>query len=477
MGERWLAVTKDWRDERIAYLEALAERQARQIETLLARVSELEEQLRRSSSNSSKPPSSDGPKKKKNRPLHVPSGKRPGGQPGHPKHERPLAPPDKVTERVIVRPSRCGACDAALSGTDREPHRHQVWEIPPVEPTITEYELHTLACARCGACTMAPLPEGVPTRWFGPRVEAITALATGVYRVSKRTVVELLGDLFGLPMSVGAVIDSQHAMSEALEAPFAQAHAYAKRQPVKHADETGWWQRHRRAWLWTVVTPLVTVFLVRPARSAEVAKELLGKVGGLLVADRFKAYLPWPARQYQFCWAHLKRDFVAMTERDAASRALGEALLDEVHTMFVWWHRVRAGTMSRFWFEVAMAALRVRVEALLKKGMTLTNAKSAGVCRALCARAAALWTFVGQENVEPTNNHAERAVRHPVLWRKGSFGTQSDKGSRFVERILTVLMSCRQQKRNTLAFLVSARQAWLAGTAPPSLVPRRALTR
>ena len=465
-------MAKDWRDERIAELEALVERQARQIEALLARVSKLEEQLRRSSKNSSTPPSSDGPKK--TRRPHVPTGKRPGGQPGHPKHERPLAPPEKITERVIVKPSQCGACEARLSGTDREPHRHQVWEIPPVEPTITEYELHTLACGRCGACTAASLPDGVPTRWFGPRVEAITALATGVYRVSKRTVVELLGDLFGLPLSVGAVIDSQHAMSAALQAPFEEAHAYVKKQPVKHADETGWWQRHRRAWLWTVVTPLVSVFLVRSSRSADVAKELLGTVRGVLVADRFKGYLFWPSRHYQFCWAHLKRDFVAMTERDAASRAIGQALLDEVQQMFVWWHRVRTGVMSRFFFQVAMAALRTRVEARLLEGTTLTHAKSSGMCRALCARANALWTFVGQEEVEPTNNSAERAVRHAVLWRKGSFGTQSERGSRFVERILTVLLSCRQQKRNTLEFLVAARCASLSGTVPPSLVPSRA---
>jgi transposase len=296
----------DWRDVRIAELErqnaelrALAERQAHQIEALLARVADLEERLRRSSKNSSKPPSSDGPKKAKR--THVPTGRKPGGQPGHPKHERPLAPPDKVNERVVVKPPSCARCERALSGSDAAPRLHHVWELPPVVPHVTEYRLHALACRGCGHVTRAALPEGVPRRWFGPRVEAITALATGVYRVSKRTTVELLRDLFGLPMSVGAVIGSQHVMSRALEAPFDEAHAYAKRQPVKHADETGWWQKNGRAWLWTVVTPLVTVFLVRAQRSSEVARALLGKVTGVLVADRYKAYLYWPADAYQFC--------------------------------------------------------------------------------------------------------------------------------------------------------------------------------
>jgi transposase len=347
-----------------------------------------------------------------------------------------------------------------------------VWELPPIEPHVTEYRLHAIGCRGCGHVTRAALPEGVPRRWFGPRVEAITALATGVYRVSKRTTVELLRDLFGLPMSVGAVIDSQHGMSRALEAPFEEAQAYAKRQPVKHADETGWWQKNGRAWLWTVVTPLVTVFLVRAHRSTEVARELLGKVTGVLVADRYKGYLYWPADAYQFCWAHPIRDFVAMSERGGDSQRIGEALLDETQTMFALWHRVCEGRLTRFFFQIHMGPVRRRVEALLAKGAALTHPKSAGLCRSLLERAPALWTFVAIEGVEPTNNSGERSVRHGVLWRKVSFGTQSERGSRFVERLLTTLMTCRQQGRNVLDFLVAARTAVLNGTTAPSLVPR-----
>ena len=467
----------DWRDAKIAELErqnaelrALAERQARQIEALLARVAGLEERLRRSSKNSSKPPSSDGPKKAKR--AHRPTGKKPGGQPGHPKHERPPAPPEKVNERVVVKPPSCERCERALSGCDPAPRLHHVWEIPPVEPHVTEYRLHALACRGCGHVTRAALPAGVPTRSFGPRVEALTALATGVYRVSKRTTVELLRDLFGLPMSVGAVIDSQHAMGRALAGPFDEAHAYAKGQPVKHADETGWWQKNGRAWLWTVVTPLVTVFLVRSKRSADVARELLGATAGVLVADRYKGYLHWPASAYQFCWAHLVRDFVAVAERRGASRRVGEALLDEARGMFALWHRVREGRLSRFFFRIHLGPVRARVEALLAEGARVAHPKTAGLCASLLERTPALWTFVRTEGVEPTNNAAERALRHAVLWRKGSFGTQSERGSRFVERLLTTLMTCRQQRRNVLDFLVDARRAVLKGTLAPSLVPR-----
>ena len=183
----------DWRDARIAELEAVVERQARQIEALLARVADLEERLRRSSKNSSKPPSSDGPRKAKR--ANPPTGKKPGGQPGHPKHERPRAPPDEVTERVVVKPPSCDRCERVLSGSDAEPRLHHVWEIPPVSPHVTEYLLHALGCRGCGHITRAALPAGVPTRSFGPRVEAITALATGASRISTRTTVELLRDL------------------------------------------------------------------------------------------------------------------------------------------------------------------------------------------------------------------------------------------------------------------------------------------
>jgi transposase len=195
---------------------------------------------------------------------------------------------------------------------------------------------------------------------------------------------------------------------------------------------------------------------------------MVGEGTGVLVADRYEAYLFWPADAYPFCLAHLVRDFVARAERGGDSQRIGEALLDEARTMFALWHRVCEGRLTRFFFRIHMGPVRRRVEALLVEGAALTHPKSAGLCRSLLERAPALWTFVAIESVEPTNNSGERSVRHTVLWRKGSFGTQSEKGSRFVERILTTWMTCRQQDRNVLDFLVAARN----GTPAPSLVPR-----
>ena len=227
-------MARDWRDDRIEELLAQNAALSAHVEKLTARVVELEDKLRKSSRNSSKPPSSDGPKAPP-RPKKPPSGRKPGGQPGHERHERPMVPPEEVDERVVLKPRCCGECGERLSGTDATPHRHQVFELPQVRPVITEYEQHTLRCP-CGAVTAAELPKGVPTGSFGPSVTALVALLTGVYRLSKRAVPEILRDLFGLSMSVGAVIGCQKQASDALAVPYALALQASLDEPVKHAD-------------------------------------------------------------------------------------------------------------------------------------------------------------------------------------------------------------------------------------------------
>ena len=466
---------RDWRDDRIEELERqVAERDRRieqlcaHVEKLTARVAALEDKLRKSSRNSSKPPSSDGPQAPA-RPKKPPSGRKPGGQPGHARHERPMVPADEVNKRVVLKPHCCGECGERLSGTDATPHRHQVFEIPQVRPFVTEYEQHTLACP-CGAVTAAELPEGVPTGSFGPSVTALVALLTGVYRLSKRAVPEILRDLFGLSMSVGAVIGCQKQASEALAVPYALALQASLDEPVKHADETGWREARGRAWLWVVVTASVTVFMVHLRRNTDAARSLLVRASGVLVTDRHGAYNWWPGHMRQFCWAHLIRDFTAISERGGDSERIGKALLSEAHRMFGWWHRVRDGTLARSSFTAYMRDLRRRVEDLLAEGAACDQLKTAKTCKKLLGSVDSLWTFVRVPGVEPTNNVAERSVRHAVLWRRMCQGTHSELGSRFVERILTTNASLRQQGRNVLAFLRDACAARLRGSAPPSLI-------
>ena len=459
-----------------AYIRALESRlsalEAR-VQTLQEHNRALQERLHQNSRNSSRPPSSDPPQSP--RPRRPRGQRRRGGQPGHPGHTRTLLPVEEVDEVVVLKPDRCSGCHALLWGDDPAPFRHQVIEIPPIQPVVTEYQWHQLVCAGCGEVTRAPWPEGVPSGTYGPRVQATVALYTGAYRLPKRTTHQMMEEVFGVPMSVGTIGPLEQATTEAVAAPVEEARTYVHAQEVAYLDETSWRQGDKRAWLWVAVTSLVTVFVVRLSRGGQVARELLGEhFSGILVTDRYSAYNWYPVRWRQLCWAHVLRDFEAMRARGGGSEEIGDALLAQAHQMFAWWHRVREGTLQRSTFRSYMTPLRREVERLLDVGSRCGVPKTAGTCRDILKRRQALWTFVQVAGVEPTNNTAERSIRPGVLWRKGSFGTQSAEGSRFVESMLTVVTTLKQQQRNVLEYLTAACEAALRGEAAPSLLPASA---
>src|SRR6266516_4020919 len=449
-----------------AYIGALEAR----VTALVAMVQALQEQLNQTSRNSSRPPASDLPHSE--RPRRPRSTRRRGGQPGHPGHTRPLIPVEEVDEVVVIKPAQCTHCQAPLSGDDPTPWRHQVIELPPIKPVVTAYQWHQLACPACGATTRAPWPAGVPSGTYGPRVQATVALCTGAYRLSKRTTQQVMDEVFGVPLSVGTISPLEQATTAAVAAPVEAARTYVHAQAVAHLDETSWRQGGKRAWLWVAVTSVVTVFLVRMSRGGQVARELLGeRFSGILVTDRYSAYNWYPVRWRQVCWAHLLRDFEAIRGRGGVSEEIGDALLAQAHQMFTWWHRVCEGTLTRSTFRSYMSPLRQEVERLLEAGSQCSVPKTEGTCREILKRHEALWTFVQVEGVEPTNNTAERSIRPGVQWRQGSFGTQSAEGSRFVESMMTVGATLKQQKRNVLAYLTAAHEAALRGEAAPSLLP------
>jgi transposase len=298
------------------------------------------------------------------------------------------------------------------------------------------------------------------------------ALCSGSYRLSKRTTQQVMADLFGGPMSVGSISQSEKTTTEVITEPVQEARDNVEAQRVAHLDETSWREGGKRVWLWVAVTSLVTVFLIRLSRGGQVARELLGEgFSGILVTDRYSAYNWYPVRWRQLCWSHLLRDFEAMRGRGRASEEIGDALLEQAHQMFTWWHRVREGTLARSTFRSYLTPLRREVERLLEAGSQCGVVKTEGTCREILKRREALWTFVQVEGVEPTNNTAERAIRPGVQWRKGSFGTQSQDGSRFVESMMTVVATLKQQKRNVLDYLTAAHEAALRGEPAPSLLP------
>jgi len=438
---------------------------------LLQRLAKLEARLNQTSQNSSKPPSSDPPHTGPRR-TREPSGRKTGGQPGHTGHRRQWKPENEVDHIIDVRPESCGQWGTLLLGEDVEPERHQVTDFPRTTPVVIEYRRHCLWCVACGARTQAAWPATMPEGSFGPRVQATVGYWTGRIGASHREVQEMLATLCQTEVSVGSITALEQAVSRALATPVAEAMQYVQRQPVRNADETSWREKTKRRWLWISVTPLVTIFRLLKTRGAVGAKEVLGvEVWGAIGTDHYAGYHWIDSRQRQLCWAHLKREFVAWSQRTGETARIGVALLAVEKQLFTSWYRVRDGTLAWANFQVALFPLMARVRTLLEEGAAGADAKAQGTCRNLLKRDAALWTFVWEPGVEPTNNCAERPLRRAVLWRRRSFGTQSEAGSQFVERILTAVTTLRQQRRDVLDYLTAACAAAIGQQPAPSLLP------
>ena len=314
------------------------------------------------------------------------------------------------------------------------------------------------------------MPPGVPQGAFGPRLRAILSVLAGAYRLGKRPIRQLASDLLGLSISAGAICRLERHAAAELEAPVEELRRHVRTAASAHIDETSWWQGRDKMWLWAAVTRLVTVFTIAPSRGADVAKEILGTdARKVVISDRLKSYV-WIKRR-QFCWAHLNRDFQAMVDRGGESAEVGRLLLGPSERLFDWWHRVRDGTMTRGTLQSKVAMIRFSLREDLRRGVASGCSKTAGTCRELLASETHLWTFVRADGVEPTNNDAERALRHGVIYRKLSGGTDSEAGSRFVERMLSVVATCRQQDINVLGYLTRCYQAQLEGKPAPSLLP------
>jgi transposase len=460
-------------------------------ETLKAENQLLKEQVKQTSQNSSKPPSQDNSKGFKAKEKQQ-GKKKPGGQPGHMGHERALYPVEQCQSVEEHYPDRCIACGEALMGNDSDPYRIQVVEIPVVEPHVSEHRFHSLQCQRCGGLTRAWDEAIINGSGYGERVAAHVGVLSGQYRQSHRMVQELLGELFGVKLSLGSVNRLRQEISQAVAPVVSQAHQYVKVQGYANVDETSFAQGNgdgnnpdgRKGWLWVMVTPLVSYFAVFLGRSQAMCQHLLGEFNGIVSSDRFSAYSGLNLEQRQVCWAHLKRDFTRIAERSGVAGELGRALLAQQKLLFEQWHRVRDGTLCRGEFITVATSIQQQVHTLLEQGAgyDITDAqktplaKTVRTCQQLLKVESALWTFVTTDGIEPTNNAAERALRPAVLWRKNSFGSQSEAGSLFVSRMLTVVTTLRSQNRPVVNYLVEACRATRQGQLAPSLLPPDTLT-
>jgi transposase len=443
---------------------------------LRERVAELERRLGQNSLNSSRPPSSDPPWTPPPATKRQPSGRKAGGQPGHLAHQRELLPPEQVDQVVAVWPEQCQHCGVALPPCPdlvaAPPERHQVSELPPVQVTVTEYQMQRVRCPGCGEETRAALPDGVPTGAFGPHLQAAAALLTGRYHLSRRAVAGVLADLVGAQVGLGSVNALCQDTSTALAQPVGDLAQSVRAAWVANADETRWLQAGKTCWLWVVVTHLMTVFTIAQSRGADVIKGLLGEdFAGIVTSDRYTAYLWLGTLHRQLCWAHLKRDFQGLVDRGGAAKEVGTPALALVARLFTAWHAARHDPTAWEQLPQTMQPIQDEFRTLLEAGQSNTSTKAAGLCRYLLALWPALWPFVTVPGVEPTNNAAERAIRPAVLWRKQSLGTKTDAGSQFVARMLSVATTCQQQQRPLLDYLTAVCSAQHAGQPIPSLLP------
>lgn len=438
---------------------------AAELAVLRGQVVVLQERLALDSRNSSKPPSSDGPGRG-NRAQRRASARKRGGQKGHPGAFRALVPEAQV-DRVqeCVPPAVC-SCGAAVSVRGK-PERHQVFDIPPVQPVVSEYRLYSGVCAGCGAVLPATLPAGVPRGQIGPRALATIGTLGTKYQMPQLKIRDLLAQLTGLSFSVGAISQAHGKVAAALAAPVAEATRSLTQASVVHMDETRYGREGSSGnWVWAAIQKQLAIYAVLPSRARYVIHDLIGeKPAAVVVSDRYAGYAFVDAQQRQVCWAHLLRDFRRIAERAGEPGRIGRRLLGLGYVMFRWRER---GKTHAEQFE----PLQQRVRSALERGAKQTDCRrSAATCANVLALWPALWSFVTHPGVEPTNNAAEQALRAIVVKRKISGPTRSRRGDDFLARGFSAMESCRRQGRNLLDYLHQTVIAWIDKTPAPSLVP------
>ena len=458
---------------RLDDLVAANERLVGANERLEARVAELERRLNRSSRNSSLPPSQDPPSAPP-RPGGKGSGRKRGGQHGHEGKYRRLLPSERVDELIEHWPEQCRSCAREFAEVERvdaiEPSRRQVAELPPIAVRVTEHRLHRVCCPECAAVTTAEPP--VESRWaFGPRLQAAVVTLAVRNRVSRRDASELAGELFGVELSTGSVDAIVQRAGDALAAPHTRLEQEIKRSPVVNIDETGWKTGGNRRMLWGALTRRTAVFRIAAGRHAAEAQTMLGeRYDGIVCSDRYRGYDYLDPAHRQVCWAHLLRDFTAHSEGMGEQEDFGSAGLVIAHDLFKAWqqfqeHADRAALQARI--APLQAKLRVELEHASRKSTKTKYHRQ--FARNLLKLWPALWTFTHTEDVEPTNNHAERGLRGAVIYRKLSLGTQSDRGERSLERLLSASITCRLRKQSLFAYLTDVISAHARGDPIPAL--------
>jgi transposase len=436
-----------------AYVQTLHEEMQRmraEMGQLHERVEHLEARLHQHSTTSSRPPSSDSPYTQRR--TGAKGGRKGGGKPGHAGHRQVLYAPTTV-EDVLPASCRCGSGEFALL---RPYYTHQVIELPPIEMEITHWVLYQGRCVGCGRWHKAQVPDEQITG-YGPRFSALMAELAGTYGNGRRMVQTFCASVLGVPISVGAIQKVRDRVTQALDPYYTWIARQARQAPVNYIDETPWYCEHALQWLWVMASEQVAFYMVHPRRSKEAFCALIEEWSGLLVSDGYGVYQHWVETR-QTCLAHLIRTARGLAARQPPElAACGAWALVELHRLCQMAKAPPTGGEWRAWY------------ARLCKWINQYHARvdEAGrFARRVLREIDSLWVFLSHHGVEPTNNRSERALRFGVLWRKRSLGTASDKGNRWVERILSLKETCRLRAVSTYKVLVDALSNFFCGQQP-----------
>ncbi len=464
--------------ERELELDHLVKTLSEENQRLKERITQLERELaraRKNSSTSSKPPSSDlvkPPTKPAKTDAETP--RKAGGQPGHPKHERVVFPPEMLDQTQEYRIDVCPRCGSDLEDAEKAPTVIQQVEIREVPLHIVEHRGHASWCPSCREFHYAPIPPSVVAGGlFGPRLTALVAYMKGVCHASFSTIRKFLRDIVGVRVSRGYLRKLINKVSDALEPAFEALLNALPDQPAIHIDETGQKDNGDRFWTWCFKADLYTVFRIDKSRGSQVLLDVLGaEFTGVIGCDYFSAYRKYmrlnDSVAVQFCLAHLIRDVKYLTTlSDAPTQAYGERLRQALKSLFEVIHRRQALLPPAF--QQALEHARQRVLAEASHHVPQTN-DAQNLATRFEKHGEQDFQFITTPAIEPTNNLAEQAIRFVVIDRRITQGTRSESGRQWCERIWTIIATCSQRGIDIFDFLHQALLSYWNNLSGPSLL-------
>ena len=436
----------------IIQLEDVVVRLLKETQDLKKRVSDLENRLHRNSQNSSKPPSSDSPYKKPPKQSKKSKRKR-GGQKGHKGHKQELMAP---TSKINVIPDICTCGGSVAPESIRPFHTHQVIELPKIGMDIQHFILNQGVCTHCGNTVKSRLPKENQTG-YGPRVSALIAEISGIQGNSRETVRTFCQSVLGFSISTGAIQKVIDRASFALAPVHDRIGNAARTSGINYIDETSWFQQGTLNWLWVMANRSVAYFMIHRNRSKKAFQELIQDWEGILVSDNYGVYSKW-VNLRQTCLAHLIRKAKGLSERkDPVTQRFGRLIAKDLRLLCHWAKDFPDHPEWRDWYQRFTTLI---FDHKAHKGEVGT------LSRSLIRQIESLWLFLDIVDLEPTNNLAERALRYGVLWRKRSKGTQSLKGNKWVERILSFKQTCSIRQLESFPILADLLTSYFKGQEP-----------